>query len=253
MTRPAAGMPAVVCRAPAAARAVLTGLADLLWPPKCCVCERVGSLFFCEECRQTIMPVELPCCPHCGRPDTRSSCPDCGEAPWLRASACDAMRQVALFDSAWRAVIHCYKYDGMRVLADELGAYLTDWLDKASVVWREVDCVAAVPGHFLRRWRLGFEHSRELAARVAGHLDVPLVSPLRRLPGRRQVGLSREERLKNARKIYTLSRDADSVSGRRVLVVDDVVTTGATATAVAELLRSAGASGVRLLALARNL
>lgn len=163
------------------------------------------------------------------------------------------MRQVALYDGVWRAVIHCYKYDGMRVLADELGAYLTDWLDRAAVVWREVDCVAAVPGHFLRRWRLGFEHSRELAARVAGHLDVPLVSPLRRLPGRRQVGLSREERLKNARKIYTLSRDADTVSGRRVLVLDDVVTTGATATAVAELLRSAGASGVRLLALARNL
>ncbi len=238
--------------AAAAGRDALAGLADLLWPPKCCVCERVGDLFFCRECRQTVAPLEPPFCTRCGRPDTRAACPDCGEAPWLRASACDAMRQAALYEGAWRSVIHRFKYDGMRVLADELAGYLTGWLDSAAVVWREVDCVTAVPGHFLRRWRLGFEHSRELAVRVARHLDAPLVSPLRRLPGRSQVGLSREERLTNARRIYALSRDADCVSGRRVLVVDDVVTTGATATAVSELLRSAGASGVRLLALARN-
>jgi len=236
----------------ASPRAVLAGLADLLWPPKCCVCERPGPLFFCEECRQTITPVELPCCPRCGRPDTRAICPDCGEAPWLQASPCDAMRQVALYEGVWRSVIHRYKYDGMRVLADELGSYLTGWLDGAAVVWREVDCVAPVPSHFLRRWRLGFDHSRELAARVARHLGVPLVFPLKRLPGRSQVGLSRDERLENARKIYAAGPQAAAVSGRRVLVVDDVVTTGATATAVAALLRAAGASGVRLLALARN-
>lgn len=236
----------------ALARDAGRGLLDLAWPPQCCSCGEPGDLFFCNACRQLITPIEPPCCPACGHPDVRTRCPDCGEAPWLRQDACDAMRQVALFSGVWRDIIHRYKFDGMRVLADELSGYLTDWLDGAAAVWREVDCVAPVPGHFTRRWRLGYEHSHLLALRVAHHLGVPLVQPVRRLRGKSQVGLTREERMENAKRIYAPKRGAPSLSGRRVLLVDDVVTTGATVRAVSALLKTAGASRVRAIALARN-
>ncbi len=233
-------------------RTCVAGAADLLWPPECCVCGRAGELFFCQSCRETLGIIEPPCCVRCGLPGVRSSCPDCGEAPWDKSRPCDAMRQIAVYEGAWREAIHRFKYDGMRCLAGELGRMLTDWLDAAPVSWREVDVVVAVPGRLLRCWEIGFYHARELGARVAAHLERPLVDPVKRLVGPSQMGLSREERLLNAKRLYGLRRRPEVLVGRRVLLIDDVVTTGATAQAVSALLKHSGAAHVRMLALARS-
>lgn len=216
------------------------------------MCQKAQDLFFCETCRNQMSPIEQPYCARCGHPGSRHSCPDCGEAPWDRALACDSMRQIALFEGVWREAIHRFKYDGMRCLADELSVVLTDWLDGAPVVWREVDAVVAVPGRLLRCWEIGFYHARELAVRVARHMQIPLLDPVRRLPGPSQMGLKREERLANAQRLYGLRSRAGIVAGKRILLIDDVVTTGATARAISALLKQAGASNVRMLALARS-
>lgn len=233
-------------------RDTAAGLVDLLWPPQCCICGQGGETFLCHKCRAGIDLVEAPYCSRCGRPGVRTKCEDCGEAPWLSENPCDALRQVAVYDGVWREAIHHFKYDGMRPLAGVFGEYLRQWLEGASAPWHEVDAVVPVPGHFTRGWVLGFHHGHELAKQVAEVLDVPLVNPVVRLRGPSQMRLSREQRLQNARRIYRLSRKAAGVEGRHLLLVDDVVTTGATAGAVAELLKSAGARKVRMLALARN-
>lgn len=235
-----------------ALRDVSLGMLDLLFPPECCLCGAPGPLFFCLACRESMVRIKPPYCARCGRPGSRSSCPDCGEVLLNRPEPCQAMREVAQYEGVWRDAIHRFKYDGMRCLAPELAGFLTEWLTCASYVWRQVDVVVPVPGRAGRGWELGFHHSHELARRVADWLDVPLAQPLRRLPGKSQMTLARAERLANAWKIYALRNQASRVSGMRVLLIDDVITTGATARAVASLLKGAGAAKVRMLALARN-
>ncbi|MCC6484009.1 MAG: ComF family protein [Armatimonadetes bacterium] len=191
-------------------------------------------------------------CARCGRPEASRRCPDCGEAPWASARPCDSLRQTAIFEGALRRAIHRYKYDGMKCLADPLGEMLTAWLEGSSAKWREFDAVVAVPGSRARGWELGFHHSHELALRVARFLELPLLQPLRRLRGPGQMGLSRQQRLENAHRIYGARRNPPDIRGMRILLVDDVVTTGATADALAAKLKALEASSVRMLALART-
>ncbi len=162
------------------------------------------------------------------------------------------MREVAEFDGLWRTAIHKYKYEGMKCLTGELAGYLTSWLDAASVVWKEADCVVPIPGRFARGWELGYHHANELAVRVAMHLNIQILHPIKRLPGPSQKGLPRDERIANAPRLYALKKPSIDLSDKTVLLIDDVVTTGATAHAAAALLKSAGASKVRMLALARS-
>jgi len=230
----------------------LHGAADLVWPPQCVLCGNGGERFLCDACRAQFRLVDSPFCSRCGRPGGSLACPDCGEFSAPGARACDVMREVAIYEGAWRTALHRFKYDGMRCLAGEFTEYLNVWLDEAACSWREVDLVIPVPGRALRAWELGYHHGTLLARGVARHLGVPLVQPLERRPGASQMRLSREERLANAPRLYALRGDTAPLTGMRVLVVDDVVTTGATAHAVAACLKSAGAERVRLLALARN-
>jgi len=250
--RPA--MRATLNKAAQFGREMLTGLQDLMWPPVCIVCKTVGDSFFCPECRDLITPIQAPSCSRCGYPGANLRCPHCGEAPWTKRDPCDAMRQVAVYEDVWRDAILEYKIRGMKCLADELGRSLTDWMDQASAVWRECDAVVAVPGLRIRGWELGFHHAEELAVRVARHMDLPLIHPLKRLPGpdlARQK-LTREERMATAKTLYALRAGYGNLYGKRILVIDDIVTTGSTAHAVADQLKRGGAAKVRLLALART-
>lgn len=116
---------------------------------------------------------------------------------------------------------------------------------------RRVDCLAPVPMHWWKRWRRGFNQAERLGREVAKALSIPMVEALRRpKPSRVQAGLASAARRKNALRSFALSNPGE-VAGKRVLLVDDVITTGATATACARLLKRAGAEQVVLLALAR--
>ena len=114
--------------------------------------------------------------------------------------------------------------------------------------------VVPVPTTRTRRRRRGYNQAAELASVVAEALDLELVPALRRRAGgRTQVSLQPVERNRNVRRAFS-ARDPEGVRvrGRSVLLVDDVLTTGATATAAARALQSAGARGVRLLTFARS-
>jgi ComF family protein len=158
------------------------------------------------------------------------------------------------FDSAYcygayqgtlRELIHLFKYSGMRRLAAPLGKLMAAALPRG----QQFDAVAPVPLHWAKRWQRGFNQSELLARAIARRRRVPLIKALRRnLSTRAQAGLSNSQRRENVAGAFRARR---RVAGLRILLIDDVMTTGATAAACARALKKAGAKSVSLLTLAR--
>jgi len=146
-----------------------------------------------------------------------------------------------------RDLIHLYKYGRIRTLARPLAELLRAALPRDEH-W---DVVAAVPLHWLRKWRRGFNQSELLARQVARSTGVPLVSALRRVRATpAQAGLSHTGRRRNVATAFRSRRPA-SLEGRSILLIDDVLTTGSTAAACARALKKGGASRVLVLTVAR--
>jgi ComF family protein len=123
------------------------------------------------------------------------------------------------------------------------------WLSDALPRDRQFDMVTAVPLHWRRRWQRGFNQSELLGKTIARLRGIPSVNVLRRgAATRAQAGLSNAQRRENVAGAFRARR---RVAGLRILLIDDVMTTGATAGACARALKKAGAKSVSLLALAR--
>jgi len=151
-----------------------------------------------------------------------------------------------------RAIVHAFKYDRRRSLARPLGRLLRD---AGGPVLADADAVVPVPLHPWKRVQRGFNQSADLARA----LDLPIRFVLRRRRATRtQAGLSPGQRRRNVAGAFALaawpwcSAPAD-VAGRTLVLVDDVMTTGATLDACARVLKRAGAREVRVLTLARAL
>jgi ComF family protein len=151
------------------------------------------------------------------------------------------------YEGVLRDLIHLYKYGRMRPMAKPLGRLLAGALPRD----RRFDAVVPVPLHWRRRWARGFNQSELLAREMARRCGVPVRTVVRRARATQtQAGLSNTRRRDNVAGAFRVKRGA-SVRGLRVLLVDDVMTTGATASACAAALKRAGAQTVALLALAR--
>lgn len=145
-------------------------------------------------------------------------------------------------------MIHLLKYEGMRPLARPLGSRLFGILRQAG----PIDLIVPVPLDRHRLRRRGFNQSELVAAELSCASGVPLDASVLRRSRRTetQTGLSHAQRRLNVRGAFVLRR-SDSLSGKRIALVDDVITTGATAAACAAVLKSAGAEHVAVIALAR--
>jgi ComF family protein len=141
-----------------------------------------------------------------------------------------------------------YKYARIEPLARPLGDLLMAALPRDE----RFDAVAPVPLHWLRQWRRGFNQSELLAREIARRSGLPLLRALRRVRSTpAQAGLSNTARRQNVAAAFQCSRSAKPAEGRRILLVDDVMTTGATASACALALKRGGASRVGILTVAR--
>ena len=148
------------------------------------------------------------------------------------------------FDGVAREVVHGLKYARRLSLA----AVAADAMLRALPPHELGDALVPVPAGPLRwRWR-GFDPAEEIALALGGQADLPVVDCLRRARGRRQVGRRRSDRLADPPRVW---RTQDCA--RRILVVDDVWTTGATLSACAQALREGGARRIVALTLARTL
>ena len=234
----------------------LDAILAVVWAPRCAACDDPLDAptrgVVCRSCWRRILAIASPVCGHCGvagaTADTSAGlrCADCrktGGPPTARRAA-------GVHAGTLRAIIHAFKYDGRRSLARPLAQRMQDaggdWL-------RGADIAVPVPLHAWRRWRRGFNQAADLAA----HLGIPVVHALRRTRHTgRQVELSRSARLEALGGAFALARRsrrhaaAAAVRGRSVVLVDDVITTGATVEACAAVLRKAGARQVRALSAA---
>ena len=146
-----------------------------------------------------------------------------------------------------RSLIHLFKYSGMRPLAPRLSGLL----DRALPIDSRHDLIVPVPLHWRRRWRRGFNQAELLARGIAKHRQIPLLNALRRSKATAdQAALTSAGRRRNVVGAFEPRRGID-IQGKRILLIDDVFTTGATASACARTLKRAGAASVTLLTLAR--
>lgn len=159
----------------------------------------------------------------------------------------DAAYSYGSYDGPLRDLIHLFKYSGIESMAGPLSRLMVRALPRDE----RFDLVLPVPMHWLKRWRRGFNQAELLAKPVARHLGVPLTRNLcRKRRGHVQAGLNHAERLENLKNVFSVSAPG-ALAGKRVLLIDDVFTTGATLRAAAGVLREAGALRICAMTLAR--
>ena len=212
----------------------------ILFPLRCAGCGS-GAWPFCDACHRTLVAFAPPWCATCGLPSAvpRDTCPECPPGSF------DAVRSAFLFDGAARSAVHRLKFSGWRPVASALGgamaAVLDGRIDDHVVTW--------VPLSRRRLAARGFDQARLLADAVAASADSRPRALLRRVAdGGPQARRSGAERRAAVARLFVTTRGAPE----RVILVDDVVTTGATAGACAAVLRAAGARRVVLLTAARS-
>jgi ComF family protein len=242
-------------------RDVLAAFLHLVFPSPCATCgrpldwERRSAL--CGTCWASLERMPAAGCARCGWPY-----PAAEAATGATAPLCQRCREVAdafrlaraplryRQEGVARAAILLAKHGGRlallrhlaRLLAAEAPRYLAP---------EEWDLLVPVPLHWTRRWRRGFNQAEVLARAVGRSLAIPVaVGALRRVRATPPQQGDPEARRRNVRDAFRVHRPG-RVAGRRVLLVDDVFTTGATANAAARALRSAGAADIGVLTLAR--
>ncbi|MCE5191179.1 MAG: ComF family protein [Actinomycetia bacterium] len=221
---------------------VLHAFAEIVSPVCCAGCGLPGSAL-CARCRAGARLItQGDACPRCGAAVEASTCTECGGRDFAFSAAACAGR----LEPPLSRAITLYKDAAERRYASLLGSLLLDACER----WRGwPDAVCAIPPTRAARVRRGFDHTEALAHAVAAGLKVPSAGLLdaARRPDQRRLG--RDARFANMAEAFTVRRDAQ-VPGH-VLVVDDVLTTGATFDGAARALLAAGAIEVRVAAVAR--
>ena len=240
---------------------LFAGLLDLVLAPVCLGCAQAiapgdDARLVCRRCRAALRPPPAPLCPRCGasrRFTGRAhgpTCPECASwPPWLRSA-----RSAYLLAPPADALVHQLKYRGWPSLADPMGAAMAR-VPLPEEVPGELLGVAAVPTTRRRRRERGYNQAEALARVVAAARGLPLLDLLERAPSARsQTGLQPAARGANVAGVFRVRRGSrGGVAAAHLLLVDDILTTGATAIECARALVNGGARCISVLTFARAL
>lgn len=231
-------------------------LLDLVYPRTCSGCGvslGADARHVCWNCRAGLRTIAPPHCALCGNPlegraDHAYVCYHCTQMK----PAFDLARSAVRFEGVAATLIHQFKYHGALWLQDDL-ADLLEACVRVHYAADPADAVCAVPLFAARQRERGYNQARVLAMALAVRLGLPCwtraVARVRATET--QTHLTARERLSNVKGAFRV-RQADRIRGRRLLLVDDVMTTGATTSECARALKEAGAALVHVVTLARG-
>jgi ComF family protein len=230
-------------------------LFNLIFPDECRLCEQplknISRLPVCPSCLALPAPLVADFfCRACRTPfvdayplDEYDLCTVCRES----LVNFDTVYSFGSYEGPLRKLIHLFKYGKVETLAQPLSRLLI----RSLPLDQRFDMVVAMPMHWRKRWERGFNQAELLAKPVARRYGLKLATNLRRARHTNaQAGLTEAQRLANARDSFRIQQPAE-INGKRVLLIDDVFTTGATLRAAAAALKKAGAAHVSALTLAR--
>jgi ComF family protein len=236
----------------------LARLSDLLYPRRCAVCDAdldpraVDPL--CSGHRREIVLTEGPFCDRCGKRMFAPAgdgllCADCRET----RRYFDRGFSATVYNDVMRALVHRFKYDMREYLAVSFARWMGEFM-RSQVDVATLDAIVPVPLHWRRFHYRGFNQAVALARPLARQFSLPLISRVLRRTRHTvpQVQLQPEEREKNIRGAFHVRRPT-RIEGLRLLLVDDVFTTGATLNECARVLKDAGAAAVTAFTLTRPL
>lgn len=231
-------------------------LVDLIYPPRCPLCGEglAHQKGLCTECWSGLVIPGEPCCGKCQRPfgddgpQNSLTCGACMENPPKH----DGVAAGTLYNDAARQLILNFKHGRRIALAPMLARLMTSRLPELDGEWLAIP----VPLHRFRLWQRGFNQSALLAREICRNSSAQLLVDglVRKKATPSLGGLSKNERARNLKGAITANdRHRDAIAGAQILLVDDVLTSGATSSACVAALRKAGASKVVITCFSRVL
>ena len=232
----------------------LPALTSLFYPPACAVC--LGTVeeseYLCATCQSRAPRISAPFCAKCSEPffgaiTQAFSCANCAHRLLHFDAAVAAYRSRGLV----RKLVHDFKYGRQRHLRYPLAEWLGKTLDDPRLRGRRFDMIVPVPLHAARERERGFNQATLLAEVLTNSISVPLLPVLERIRyTTTQTAYDRAERIENLHDAFRLRKNRD-VRGLRVLLIDDVLTTGSTLSECARVLKASGAISVHAATAAR--
>lgn len=225
---------------------------DFILPPRCANCSiRVVSHgHLCPPCWGTLRPLAAPFCAHCALPfEFDASVGDVCGGCLQKAPIFDWARAAVLYDDLGRKMVMQLKYSGAAAAVPAMTQMMI-----GALAGINVDVIIPVPLHRRRLLKRRFNQSQLLAADLAQRMDIPLdtFSLVKYRATESQGGLNKKARFKNVQASFVVAADRCSqITGKSIMLVDDVLTTGATASACASALKKAGAASVGVVTYAR--
>ena len=224
------------------------GLLSLVFPGSCVICDaRLDATGLCDQCEQRVEWIGDPACRRCGCPGVAdpATCPNCVEKPFNF----DRLVVPWQFGEDVQRLLHGLKYEGKTFVVPVLVDAIVRRIGGLEIVCPDT-LVVPVPLHASRFRERGYNQSQLLARGVARRLGIRVGNVLNRIrQTATQTRLGLEDRARNVDRAFTV-RLPKRVSGKPILLVDDVCTTGATVNACTKVLLDAHASGVTVVAAA---
>lgn len=225
-------------------------LLGLLYPKRCPVCHDVAAPkgeLVCQKCRKKLPYIQEPCCKKCGKEIQREEqeyCYDCQKTEHIFTEG----RAAFTYDKVMQESVAAFKYKGRQEYADFYGQELARLYGEQIKRW-QAEVLVPVPIHKSRYRERGYNQAALLARQVARYTGLPVEENLllRVRKTAAQKALSTKERTKNLQDAFQLAKNV--VQYKRIILVDDIYTTGSTADACAKTLKEGAAEQVYLLCL----
>lgn len=223
---------------------IIEEIVSLVFPRRCPVCDEVlmAGKYICEDCRKKLYFIKEPVCKKCGKTleqEQQEYCSDCVRKKHFFVQG----KAVFAYQKEMKKSMYRFKYSNKREYADFYAAEAAK-LYSGWVKHREIEVIVPIPMYFWKKRRRGYNQAEVFARRLGKQLHIPVTGKIvKRIRNTRpQKELNDVERKENLKKAFKIAPDI--VKYRKILLVDDIYTTGSTMDAVAEVLLEAGVKEV---------